>query len=153
MTGDKTGGVLTPPVLFVLLLGVLGNGGDWPVATFLIRSVLFISFAIFLYRFLPGRIRVNPIDIFVVFLWSLGAVSLARNGYPWITYQWFLHHSAALCLYVLIRALPGVEERLPKAGGILLLATACFQVLFALFQMAFQGLLRVIGQINTNYHE
>ncbi len=146
------GGVLTPPILFVLLLGVLGNGGDWPIATFLIRSVLFISFAIFLHRFLPGRIRVNPVDILVVSLWSLGAVSLARNGYPWITYQWFLHHSAALCLYVMIRALPGLEGRLPKAGAILLLATACFQVLFALFQMTFQGEIRPFGTLaNPNF--
>jgi tetratricopeptide (TPR) repeat protein len=152
MTGYKTGGVLTPPVLFVLLLGVLGNGGDWPFATFLIRSVLFVSFAIFLHRFLPGRIRVNIVDILVVFLWSLGAASLARNGYPWITYQWFLHHSAALCLYIMIRALPGLEGRLPKTCAILLLATACFQVLFAMFQMTFQGEIRPFGTLaNPNF--
>lgn len=152
VTGEKKGGVLTPPILFVLFLGIFGNGGDWPVATFIIRTVLFLSFGIFLHRFPPDRLRVNLIDLFVVFLWGLGAVSLARNGYKWITYQWFLHHSAALCLYVMVRALPGVEGRLPKAGTILLLSSAFVQVLFSLYQITFQGLGRPYGTLeNPNF--
>ncbi len=146
------GGVLTPPILFVLFLGVFGNGGDWPVATFLIRSVLFLSFGVFIHRFLPDRLRVNPVDVLVLVLWALGAASLARGGYRWISYQWFLHHSAALCLYVMVRALPGVKGRLPKAGTILLLASACFQVFFSIFQMAYQGEGRPYGTLeNPNF--
>ena len=146
------GGVLTPPILFVLFLGVFGNGGDWPVATFLIRSVLFLSFGVFLHRFLPDRLRVNLVDILVLVLWILGAVSLARGGYRWISYQWFLHHSAALCLYVMVRALPGVEGRLPKAGTILLLASASVQILFSVYQMVYQGESRPFGTLeNPNF--
>lgn len=146
------GGVLTPPILFVLFLGVFGNGGDWPVATFLIRSILFLSFGIFLHRFLPDRLRVNPVDVLVLALWALGAVSLAKGGYRWIGYQWFLHHSAAFCLYVMVRALPGAFGRLPKAGTILLIASACFQVFFSLYQMAYQGESRPYGTLeNPNF--
>jgi len=52
----------------------------------------------------------------------------------------------------MVRALPGLEGRLSKTGALLLLATACFQVFFALFQMTFQGEIRPFGTLaNPNF--
>jgi len=148
---ERIGGLL-PPILFVLLLGIFGEGGDWPLATFLVRGVLFAAFGVFLLRGPISPVRLNLIDVVVLSLWALGAISLARGGYRWISYQWFLHHSAALFLYALLRGLPDADERFPGAAGAVLLVSAVIQVLFAVFQRVFQGEGRPYGTFaNPNF--
>jgi tetratricopeptide (TPR) repeat protein len=113
---------------------------------------LFLLFGFFLLRRSTDILRVNVIDALVLFLWALGGVSLAREGYRWIAYQWFLHHSAALFLYVLLRALPVEGERFPRAAGILLLASAVLQVFLAFFQKGILGEGRPYGTLaNPNF--
>ncbi|MGE5699606.1 MAG: O-antigen ligase family protein [Deltaproteobacteria bacterium] len=150
--GRPSGGAFAPPLLFILCLGIFGDGGDWPLATFAIRAGLFLLFCAFLLRCTSPVIRINVIDAIVMFLWLLGALSLARGGYRWIAYQWFLHHTAALVLYVLLRALPATGDRFPAAAGFLLLASAVIQVLVAIFQKAVQGEGRPYGTLaNPNF--
>ncbi len=150
--GPKTGGGFLPPVFFVLLLGVFGDGGDWPLATFAIRGVLFAVFGVFLLRDTLSSVRLNLLDVLVLFLWVLGAASLARGGYKWISYQWFLHHSSALFLYALLRGLPEADGRFPGAAGAMLLVSAVAQVLIAFFQRVFQGEVRPYGTLeNPNF--
>jgi tetratricopeptide (TPR) repeat protein len=150
--GPKTGGGFLPPVFFVLLLGVFGNGGDWPLATFAIRGGLFAVFGVFLLRGTLFPIRLNFVDVLVLSLWAFGAASLARGGYKWISYQWFLHHSAALILYALLRGLPEADERFPGAAGAMLLVSAVAQVLIAFFQRVFLGEARPYGTLeNPNF--
>ncbi len=150
--GQKTGGGFLPPVFFILLLGVFADGGDWPPATFAIRGVLFAVFGVFILRGALFHVRLNLLDVLVLFLWILGAVYLARGGYKWISYQWFLHHSAALILYALIRVLPDEGGRFPVVAGVLLLCSAVVQTLFAGFQWVFQGEARPYGTLgNPNF--
>ena len=147
------GGAVAPPILFVLGLGIFGNGGDWPPATFLIRAGLFFLALLFLLRADVLRFRPNVVDVLVLLLWGLDAVSLARGGYRWISYQWFLHHSAALVLYLSVRLLPRDDDRLPRSIGLLILAAGAVQVAFAiLFQRFLMGTGRPHGTLeNPNF--
>jgi hypothetical protein len=147
------GGAAAPPILFVLALGIIGNGGDWPAATFLIRVSLFLLASLFLVRNDKIHLRVNVVDILLLSLWALDAVSLARDGYRWISYQWFLHHSAALALYLALRRIPPEEERLPRAIGLLILAVGAVQIVFSIgFQRIYLGFGRPFGTLeNPNF--
>lgn len=150
---NAAGGAVAPPILFVLILGIFGNGGDWPPATFLIRSSLFLLAVLFLFRSGAVRLRPNVIDILLFVLWGLGAVSLVRGGYQWISYQWFLHHSAVLVCYLAIRRLPPDDERLPRNIGLLILAAGFAQVVFAIaYQRGYLGVGRPHGTLeNPNF--
>lgn len=151
-SGRKTGGGFLLPVFFVLVIGVFGDGGDWPPATFLIRGGLFAVVVIHMPRSPVFPIRLNIVDVLVLFLWVLGAVSLARGGYRWISYQWFLHHSAALSLYALLRGLSDAEERFPRTAGVVLLLSGVIQFLFAASQRIFLGEGRPYGTLqNPNF--
>ncbi|MGA7105684.1 MAG: O-antigen ligase family protein [Candidatus Deferrimicrobiaceae bacterium] len=147
------GGATAPPILFVLTLGIFGNGGDWPAATFLIRASLFLLASLFLYRSDTIHLRMNVVDILLLILWALDAVSLARDGYRWVSYQWFLHHSAALALYLTLRRIPPEEDRLPRAIGMLILAAGAVQIVFAIgFQRIYLGFGRPFGTLeNPNF--
>ncbi len=122
------------PLLFVLALGIFFQGGDWPPATFLVRTILFLFAALFLLRHDAITLRPSALDLLVVFLLAVEAVSLARAEYRWVSYQWFLHHATAFVLYLLVRAQPDPGGRFPVAAGALVLAAAAVEVPVAAFQ-------------------
>ena len=137
------------PLLFVLALGILFQGGDWPPATFLIRTALFLLAALLLLRFDTITLRPTAIDLLIVSFLAVEAASLARADYRWVSYQWFLHHSAAFILYLLLRAQPDPDGRFPAAAGRLILGVAAVEVLVALFQRFFMGALRPDGTLEN----
>lgn len=147
------GGAVAPPILFVLTLGIFGNAGDWPPATFLIRASLFLLASLFLFRNGTIHLRLNVIDVLLFTLWALDAVSLTRGGYRWVSYQWFLHHSAALALYLTLRRVPPEQDRMPRAIGMLILAAAAVQIGFAIgIQRIYLGFGRPFGTFeNPNF--
>jgi len=139
----ETGGAKAPPfVLFpvLLLLGVLFEGGDWPPATFLIRALLFLSAAILLMHWDEATVRVTFPDLIVAALWGIAAISLLRGGYRWVTYQWLLHYTAMVALYVTVRALPpDAGGRFPDILGRTVVSCALGLSVIALFQWAVLG--------------
>ncbi len=140
------------PFLFVLALGIFGEGGDWPPATFLIRVTLYLLAARFLLRTDAVAIRPTAIDLLVALLLAVEAASLARAEYRWVSYQWFLHHAAAFVLYVLLRALPDRDGRFPAAAGLLVVAAAAVEVPIAVCQKFALGDLRPAGTLqNPNF--
>ena len=146
----KNGSALAAlPFLFVLAVGIFGDGGDWPPATFLIRAALFLLAARFLLRNDAVAIRPTAIDLLVVLLLAVEAASLARADYRWVSYQWFLHHGAALVLYALLRAQPDAGARFPAAAGLLLVAAACVEIPIAVFQRFALGDLRPAGTLQN----
>ncbi|MCL5966802.1 MAG: O-antigen ligase family protein [Deltaproteobacteria bacterium] len=146
------GGVPAPPILFVLALGIFGIGGDAPPATFLIRATVFVAFLHLLFRSESFRLRINAVDALLLALWLLGGLSLARGGYRWISYQWFLHHTAALLLYLLARAELSRGDSLPRAAALLVLGSAAAQMVIVGFQRVALGNTRPPGSLaNPNF--
>jgi len=144
--------VITPPFLFVLSLGVFANGGDHPLGTFLIRLSVFSLFAVYLLRHDAAVVRPTVPDLLVLALWVLSATSLARPGYPWISYQWFLHHTVAALLYLRLRAVPRDEEGVFTAAGKFLLAAAALELGLVLYQRLALGSPRPEGTLqNPNF--
>lgn len=140
------------PLLFVLALGIVFQGGDWPPATFLIRIALFLLAARFLLRNDAIAIRPTVPDLLVALLLAVEAASLARADYRWVSYQWFLHHSAVFILYLLLRALPDPDGRFPAAAGRLILGIAAVEVLVAFYQRFVLGNLLPDGTLeNPSY--
>lgn len=137
------------PLLFVLALGILFQGGDWPPATFLIRTVLFLLAALFLLRVDTVTIGPTTLDLLVVFFLAVEAASLVRADYRWVSYQWFLHHCAAFALYVLLRALPDRDGRFPGAAACLILAAAAVEVFVAFYQRFALGHSRPDGTLEN----
>ncbi len=135
------------PLLFVLALGILFQGGDWPPATFLVRAVLFLLLAAFLFRADSFAIRPTVPDLLVVLFLGVEAASLVRADYRWVSYQWFLHHAAAAALYALLRAAPGRDDRFPGAAAVLLLAVVAVEVSVALYQRIVPGNSRPDGTL------
>lgn len=141
-----------PPLLFVVVLGIFFEGGDWPPATFLIRISLFLLAALYLLRRDSLVIRLNAVDLLVLALFAVEAVSLARADYPWVSYQWFLHHAAALVLYLLARALWNAETRSAVLLGALVLLAAAAELAIGGYQLLVRGDARPHGTLqNPNF--
>lgn len=146
------GVAIAAPFLFVISLGVFANGGDHPLGTFLIRLSVFALFAAYLLRHDAVVLRPTVPDLLVLALWTLSAASIARPGYPWISYQWFLHHSVAALLYLRLRAIPGEEGRIFTVGGVFLIAAAVFELGLASYQRFALGSPRPEGTLqNPNF--
>ena len=146
------GGAIAPPFLFVLSLGVFANGGDHPLGTFLIRLSVFSLFAVYLLRHDAVVLRPTVTDLLVLALWTLSAASLARSGYPWISYQWFLHHSVAALLYLRLRAVPRDAEEVFTVAAKFLLAAAALELGLVLYQRFALGSPRPEGTLqNPNF--
>ncbi len=135
------------PLLVVLALGIVFQGGDWPPATFLIRTALFLLAALFLLRFDVITLRLTAVDLLVASFLAVEAASLVRAEYRWVSYQWFLHHSAAFVLYLLVRAHPDRLDRLPAAAGLLVIAAAALEVVVAFYQRFVSGAARPAGTV------
>ena len=90
-------------------------------------------------------LRPNAVDLLVVAFWILAAVSLPRAGYRWISYQWFLHHSAALILYLLLRSHPDPGGKFPGIFATLIALAAGAELLVALSQKFLLGVGRPSG--------
>lgn len=149
--GQEAGGGLPLPVFFVLVVGIFGDGGDWPPATFAARVVLFGLAGAFLLRRPFRTIRLNVVDGFFLVMLAVEAASLGRAKHPWISYQWFLHHFAALSLYLMVRRLPP-GDHFPRSFGTLLACAGAIELLVALFQRFFQGEGRPFGTLqNPNF--
>ncbi len=125
------------------------QGGDWPPATFLIRISLFALAAVFLLCRDAVVVRLNAIDLLVLSLFAVEAVSLARADYPWVSYQWFLHHAAALVFYVLARALWSAEGKAPVLLGALILLAAAVEFSIGGYQLVVLGVSRPHGTLQT----
>ncbi len=146
------GAAAAPLVLFVLALGILFQGGDWPPATFLVRTVLFLAAALLLLRFDAITLRPTAVDLLVVSFLAVEAASLARADYRWVSYQWFLHHAAAFVLYLLVRAQPDRAGRFAAAAGSLIIATAALEAVVAFYQRLALGAARPAGTlVNPNF--
>jgi hypothetical protein len=152
----ETGGASAPPFVFlpaVLLVGVLFDGGDWPPATFLIRISLFLSVAHFLRKHDGITLGVTLPDMLVALFWGLSSLSLLHSGYRWASYQWFLHYTAAVALYVSVRALPAEKGgRFPKCLERTIVGTALGLSVFVLFEWGILGRSRPHATLqNPNY--
>ncbi len=146
------GGAIAPPFLLVLSLGVFANGGDHPLGTFLIRLSVFSLFALYLLRHAEVVLRPTVPDLLVLALWFLSAASLARPGYRWISYQWFLHHSVAALLYLRLRAVPRDEAEVFTVAGKFLLVAAALELGLVLYQRLALGSPRPEGTLqNPNF--
>jgi O-antigen ligase len=122
------------------------------LGTFLIRLSVFTLFALYLLRHDAVVVRPTGPDLLVLALWALSAAFLARPGYPWISYQWFLHHSAAVLLYLCLRAVPGNGEEVFTVAGKFLLAAAAFELGLVLYQRFALGSPRPEGTLqNPNF--
>jgi len=152
-TDGRSGGARAAlPLLFVLALGILFQGGDWPPATFLIRTALFLLAARLLLHADSITIRPTAVDLLVVLLLAVEAASLSRADYRWASYQWFLHHSAVFVLYILLRALPDPGGRFPAAAGCVILAAAAAEAVVAFSQRFVLGVPRPDGTLeNPNF--
>jgi len=139
----ETGGAYAPPFVFLpalLLIGVLFDGGDWPPATFLIRVSLFLAVARFLWARDEIILRATIPDLLVALFWGLSALSLLHTGYRWVTYQWFLHYTSAVALYVAIRTMPTeARGRFPACLERTVVAAALGLSAIALFQWCVLG--------------
>jgi hypothetical protein len=118
----------------VLAAGVLFNGGDAPPATFLIRLSLFSLGAWFVLRRAAVVLRPTAPDLLVLGFWLVEAVGLSRGGYDWIAYQWFLHHTAVVALYLLLRARGPEGDGRSGSFALFLLAAALFEAAFGIIQ-------------------
>lgn len=146
------GGVPAPPILFVLTLGIFANGGDEPPATFLIRATVLVAFLLAVFRSESFQVRFNAVDAALLALWLLGGFSLARSGYRWVSYQWFLHHTVAFLLYLLVRSGLSRWSSLPRATARLILWSAAAQMVIVAFQRLALGDPRPHGSLeNPNF--
>lgn len=87
----------------------------------------------------PVTVRPTIPDLLLLAFWLLEAASLARGGYRWTAYQWFLHHGAVAIFYLLLRANDDDEARWPALIGWGLVAIGLCQAAVAAFQF-------VVGQ-------
>jgi tetratricopeptide (TPR) repeat protein len=145
-------GGFAPPLFFVVLLlpALVGEGGDWPPATLLIRLLLFGVSAACLFR--RDRLVFRPAlpDLLVLALWLLSAVWVVRPGYAWLTYQWLLNFTLGLLLYSLVRGMgdePGRATARPFLMA--LLAVSMGEALLALIQRFGFGIPRPAGTMGN----
>lgn len=145
-------GGFTPPLFFVVLLlpALVGEGGDWPPATFLIRLLLFGVSAACLFR--RDRLAFLPAlpDLLVLALWLLSAVWVARPGYAWLTYQWLLNFTLGLLLYSRVRGMGDEFGRTTARPFLMaLLAVSAGEALLALIQRFGFGIPRPAGTMGN----
>ncbi len=116
MNQEPFRGGFSPPLFFVALFSpaLLCGGGDWPPAAFLIRLLLFVGSAVFL--FMRDRFVFRPTlpDLLVLAFWFLSAAWVVHPGYPWLTYQWLLNFTLGLLVYSVVRATGAGDGRMPR---------------------------------------
>jgi O-antigen ligase len=143
---------LAPPFLFLLGACICLDGGDAPLAAFLVRISLFTIASVSLVGSRPVTIRPTVPDLLLLAFWVLEAASLARGGYPWTAYQWFLHHGAVAIFYLMLRGRTDDGARWPALIGGGIVAIGLFQAAFAAVQFVVRQGARPAGTLVNSNH-